>query len=174
MCSYGDLFLTARLAVGLHCFSSYCDGHRLEHESVDALLDYLWAFPVAIGDPESFVCWERDHAYLVNVGLGDEMSKDVEQALHDCEIAPAEFRRLLGSLVEIVFSSFYGATQNEESLQFLCEVMSVTSKHGVSAPPPEIFSESLIADCQGWGLPLTEAVRDRWRFANGYFPNAEH
>lgn len=161
---YTALSLTARLAIGLHCFTDYCQARGLKHTEIDAFLDDLWGFPLAITSPEAFTEWEDEHPHLVEVGLGDEFSDEFQAALRHQNISPQELRHIIESLIEIVFSSFYGASQNQQSLDSLCSVIAATSGFGVTPAPPHLFAASVFADNHGWGKPLTESMRDQWRF----------
>ena len=100
------------------------------------------------------------------MGLGDEFSPDFKDALRGLHVSDVDFRHIVESLVEIVFASFYGASQNEQSLDFLHRVIAATAPFGISPPPPALFSVSLFADNNGWGKPLSKAERDQWRTAN--------
>ena len=137
----------------------------MAHPDIDAFLHDLWEFPVAIST-ELFIAWESDHPHLVNAGLGDEFSDDFQSALNKRQISGRDFRHIIESLVEIVFSSFYGASQDQQSLDDLYKVINATAPFGVSPPPPDLFSKSLFVDNHGWGKPLSSAERDEWRFAN--------
>jgi hypothetical protein len=163
---YTALSLTARLAIGLHCFTGYCQARELKHTEIDAFLDDLWDFPLAIASPEAFTKWEDEHPHLVEVGLGDDFSDDFQSVLRHHHIAPQEFRHTIESLIEIVFASFYGASQNQESLDSLRSVIAATTGSAVTPAPSDLFAASLFADNHGWGKPLAESERDQWRFAN--------
>ena len=162
---YTDLSLTARLAVGLRCFADYCVVRELTHPEVDALLDDLWELPPAIASPEGFTSWENGHPHLINVGLGDPFSDEFQYALHNVQITPREFRHIIESLMEIVFSSFYGASEDQQSIEFLRNVIAAVTDFDVIPPRPDLFNASLFADNNGWGKPLSSTERDRWRFA---------
>jgi hypothetical protein len=162
---YPDLSLTARLAVGLHCFHGYCRIRGLDHPVITEFLDDLWRFPV-ISDLKEFGQWERSHPPLVYVGLGDEFPVDFEVFLAESHVSPIEFRELLGCVVQIVFSSFYGASDNANASRFLNRVLEITKGYGVSPPPIERFSASRFADRHGWGNRLSPAERDSWRYGN--------
>jgi len=163
---YTALSLTARLVIGLHCFTDYCQVRELKHTEIDAFLDDMWGFPLAITSPEAFTEWEDEHPHLVEVGLGDEFSDEFQSVLRHQNIASQELRHIIESLIEIVFASFYGASQNQQSLDSLHSVIAATTGYGVTPPPPSLFAVSLFADNHGWGKPLTESIRDQWRFAN--------
>ncbi|MCA9107488.1 MAG: hypothetical protein KDA83_18880 [Planctomycetales bacterium] len=164
--AYTALSLTARLAIGLHCFTDYCQTRELKHTEIDAFLDDMWGLPLAITSPEAFTAWEEKHPHLVEVGLGDEFSDEFQAVLRHKNISPQELRHIIESVIEIVFASFYGAPQNQQSLDSLRSVIAATTGYGVPPAPPSLFAASLFADNHGWGKPLTGSMRDQWRFAN--------
>ena len=164
--AYTALSLTARLAIGLHCFTDYCQTRELKHTEIDAFLDDMWGLPLAITSPEAFTAWEEKHPHLVEVGLGDEFSDEFQAVLRHKNISPQELRHIIESVIEIVFASFYGAPQNQQSLDSLRSVIAATTGYGVTPAPPSLFAASLFADNHGWGKPLTGSMRDQWRFAN--------
>jgi hypothetical protein len=150
----------------LHCFEDYCHACELQHAEIDAFLDDLWDFPLAIASPEAFTEWEDEHPHLVDVGLGDDFSEEFQSLLRHQQVSPLDFRHIIESLIEIVFASFYGASQNQQSLDSLLSVIAATAGSGVIPPPPDLFAVSLFADNHGWGEPLSKSERDQWRVAN--------
>ena len=158
--------LTARLAIGLRCFTDYCFKLELRHPEIDAFLDCLWRFPLTMSSPDSFAAWENTQPHLVDVGLGDEFSADFLSFLHGVGVSDTDFRHVVESLIEIVFSSLYGGAQNEQSLDFLHSVIAATALFDVWPPPPNLFSTSLFVDNHGWGKPLSNDECNRWRTLN--------
>ena len=159
--TYYELSLTARLAVALHCFSQYCEKHNLRHPLIDSFLDDLWEFPV-VGS-ERWDDWENNHPELVGTGLGDPWPTGFEAFLNAQAIDLEQFRHLISSVVEIVFSSFYGASDNNFSLKCLSEVLKMVNVCGINPPPAEVFRGSRFADRAGWGNQMTVTERDAWR-----------
>ena len=82
------------------------------------------------------------------------------------QITPQDFRHIIESLIEIVFSSFYGASQDHQSIDFLRKVITDTAHFDVTPPPSDLFAASLFVDNNGWGKPLSITERDQWRFAD--------
>lgn len=158
------LSLTARLAVGLHCFSRYCDKCELVHPAIAALLNDLWEFPVV--DELRWDEWEDNHPDLIGVALGDDWPPSFESFLADRSVDPLRFRELLENLVEIVFGSFYAAAEDEASFQHLGKVMEIVGASGIPAPPFVYFAESRFTDRGGWGKQMTTVERDAWRNLN--------
>jgi hypothetical protein len=159
---YAKLSLTAKLALGLHCFAGYCRVRKIDHPAITAFLDDLWEFPI-ISNPVQFGKWQESHPTLVAVALGDDYPIEFEEFLVENLVSPVEFRDLLANVVEIIFSSFYVASDNGVALQFLDSVLTIVRKHGVISPPKERFAASRFCDRHGWGQPLTPLERDIWR-----------
>jgi hypothetical protein len=156
-----ELSLTARLAVGLHCFSRYCKRHELVLSLIDKFLDDLWEFPLAYG--QRWAEWEEHHSELVYSGLGDPLPVGLEPVLKARGIDPGEFHRFVSDVMEIVFSSFYGAADSDFSYKCLAAVIEVTRREGIELPPLGRFSGSKFADRAGWGEPIAQEERDAWR-----------
>jgi hypothetical protein len=159
--TYRGLSLTARLAVALHCFSRICQVQNLHHSEIDAFLDDLWEFPLITS--ERWDEWEKNHPPLVETALGNAWPIGFEDYLETQGARPEEFRRLISSVAEIVFSSFYGAADDAFSLKCLSEVLKMAQDRAVEPPPPAGFSQSRFVDGAGWGNPITPSVRDSWR-----------
>jgi hypothetical protein len=160
--SLAQLSLAARLAIALHCFEQYCQAHRLSSPAIVEFLDYLWQFPTIHG-PEAFRSWERKQPLLVDIGLGGYFPEGYSEWLQDAGIEPAEFRALLEHTVEIVYGSFYGASDDSGSLTHLQHVLDLTKQAGITPPPLSHFAHSRFADRHGLGNTLSVAERDRWR-----------
>lgn len=160
-----ELSLIARLAIALHCFERYCRKHNLESPEITELSSYLWDFPV-IENPDEFNKWELNQPELVDIGLGDKFPKEFAGKLKSKGISQNEFRKLLESVVEIIFWSFYGATDNDNSLKRLKTVISIVNSHGIEAPPALLFVNSRFVDKHGWGNVLSLTERDKWRNLN--------
>jgi hypothetical protein len=158
---YEQLSLTARLAVALHCFARICESQALRHRAIDDFLNDLWEFPII--DNDRWENWEKNHPELVATALGAEFSDEFAEFLKNRGQRPEEFRSLISSVVEIVFSSFYGAADNALSMRFLRDVQHKAHELGIVVPPPAIFSQSLLADKSGWGRLITADTRDAWR-----------
>ena len=162
---YRSLSLTARLAVALRCFASYCDLKDLHHPSIGALLNDLWEVPVI--DSQRWDDWENNHPPRVQTALGDDWPEHFEEFLVQHGTNPEQLRSLISAVVEIVFSSFYGAADDELAHRYVSKVLQIVGPLNVNPPPPSLFVESQFRDRGGWGRPISLAERDSWRFAEG-------
>jgi hypothetical protein len=147
--------------VALHCFSRYCEKSGLHHREIDAFVEDLWEFPIV--DHHRWDEWENHHPPLVNTALGDPWPSGFDEFLISREMNPIEFRRLLGDVADIVFSSFYGAADDLFSLACLSRVLQVTTDVGVVPPLLAVFEGSRFTDRGGWGKRTTIVERDTWR-----------
>lgn len=125
-------------------------------------LDYLWDFPIVDG-PLSFRAWERQQPDLVTVGLGGDIPSTYLVWLHDAGISSDTFQRLVEHTVEIIYSSFYAAADNEEAHLHLQHILMITEQSEHISELLTYFSQSRFIDGQGWGIPLSEIKRDEWR-----------
>jgi hypothetical protein len=156
---YSLLSLPARVAVALHCFEGYCRAKGLRHYLIDTFLNHMWELPVIASFPE----WESRNGDLVDAGLGDPFPQEIVTLLRSVGASEEEFRRLVQSTVEIIYSSAYAASDNAGSLRFLGEVLHIASGLGVAPPPAQPFLMSLFADNYGWGMRISREQRDAWR-----------
>ena len=113
--------------------------------------------------PGWFEEWEAKRPALVETGLGDQIPGDVGVVLQQRGIDEVEFRTLVENTVEIIWSSFFGASDNEGSLRHLSRVISICGRRGIRPPPLEVFAESRFDEEQGWGCRLSIEQRNRWR-----------
>jgi len=125
-------------------------------------LDYMWEWPLMM-TPDFFGDWESKATDLVQAGLGDPFPSDVEPVLAQQGIAPSEFRALVAGTVEIIWGSFYAASDNKGSLRDLANVIATCRQRGVQPPPIDVFEKSRFADKHGWGHVLTIEERNAWR-----------
>jgi uncharacterized protein (DUF433 family) len=167
-----DLSLSARLAVALECFTRYCRRCGLAHAELSAFVDYLWEFPVVISNctPETFVQWEQGGPSLLDVRPSDPLPPGIEAAVLRAGLSPQEFRDLLFHVVQIVWGSFYAASDDFGSLSHLKNVIRITRAAGVFPPDYALYSSSRFADGGGWGARMTPEQRDEWRRAGGAAP----
>ena len=133
----------------------------MRRPEIDAFLDDLWEFPII--DHHRWDEWEKRHPALVNTALGDPWPAGFEEFLNARGMSAKEFRSLIGDVVEIVFSSFYGAADDVSSLKFLSRVLNTAEVAGVHLPSLEVFGGSRFVDRGGWGKQLTLAERNAWR-----------
>lgn len=158
-----DMSLTARLAVALHCFEAFCNKMEMVNPEIDALLDHLWEFPLV--DRDHWDEWDGSHPALVEVGLGEPWPSGFEEMLIKRGIDPVQFRTLLGNLVEIIFHNFYVASDDNRSLRFLLDVITIVGRAGVRLHSLDVLMGSLFADRGGWGQRISRDERDHWRVA---------
>ena len=157
-----ELSLIARLCLALCCFERYCRATELQCKSIRDFVEYMWEWPL-MATPENFSDWEDKATGLVRMGRGGPPPADVAAVLQQKRIDPVEFRELVESTVEIIWGSFYAASDNRGSLEFLARVVSICKRRGVQIPPVIEFAESRFADDNGWGVRATPDQRDRWR-----------
>jgi hypothetical protein len=155
-----QLSLTAREAISLLVIERFCFENKIENILIDDFLDYMWEWPLIDG-PEQFEPWEAAKPDLVNYGLGDSAPKLLVKLLEKNDICGNKFRSLIEGAVEILWSSFWGAAQNERSYESLHDVI---VKSGVEKLPVLTpFRFSLFHQGNGWGNKLNRADRDFWR-----------
>ena len=154
------LSLTARFAIALLVCEKFCKNNDLQIFQIKELSDYLWQWPLIDG-PDQFEPWERSRPELVNYGLGDEPSNQALSELVKRGISEHRFRNIVGSLTEILWSSFWGAAEDESSIKFLRNVIYSCKIEPLPVLTP--FRFSLFTDGEGWGRKLTIEDRDFWR-----------
>lgn len=158
-----NLSLTARMAIALLVFERFCKENKIEFEQIKDLSDYLWQWPLIDG-PDQFKSWESSRPELVNYALGDEASTYILSALSAINIEESRFRNVVGGLVEILWSSFWGAAENELSLKSLSNVLSSSQLEKFPTLTP--FKFSLYSDMNGWGKKVEKEDRDFWRYSD--------
>jgi len=149
------------LAIALNCFERYCRKHALSHPAIDSFLDDLWEFPLV--DSQRWDEWESRHPSLVNAAFGDPWPEGFEEFLATRRIRQSGFRELISSIVEIVFSSFYGAANTSIASEFFSMVIRTMKSEGIDLPPLDAFACSRFADRGGWGMEIGVSQRSRWR-----------
>ena len=159
-----SLSLVARLGVALCCFERYCRSVGLETKSIQDFLSYMWEWPLMMA-PGWFEDWEATRTSLVDFGLGEALPGDVEPALRDRGLDPVEFRSLVEATVEVIWGSFYAASDDLGSLKDLAQVISICERRGIQPPTLAVFAESRFKDGHGWGDRISKDQRDRWRAA---------
>lgn len=156
------LSLTARMAIALLVFECFCRNTGLQIKQVSELSEYLWQWPLIDG-PDQFELWEKNRPELVNYGLGDEATNELLIELESRGISETRFRDIVSGLVEILWSSFWGAAENEFSLEALRNVLASSKVERLPVLTP--FKFSLYSDMSGWGKKLTKEDRDFWRMS---------
>ncbi len=160
-----ELSLVARLGVALCCFERYCRAVGLETKSIQDFSSYMWEWPLMI-TPGWFEEWEAKRTSLVDFGLGEGLPGDVEPALRDKGLDAVEFRNLVEATVEIIWGSFYAASDDRGSLKDLARVVSICERRGIRPPTLDVFAESRFKDGHGWGERISKDQRDQWRAAS--------
>ena len=146
--------------VALHCFEGYCVAKDLRHPIISAFIDHMWELPCITSFPK----WESHRCELVHVGLGDPFPREIVDLLESVGVTEEEFRQLVESTVEVIYSSAYATSDDIGSLRFLDRVLCITANMGVAPPPAQPFLISLYAQRHGWGAQLSADQRDGWRF----------
>jgi hypothetical protein len=157
-----ELSIRGRLAIALHCFESACDAHGLAtHPEIRTFLAHMWRL---LGpDTGPFPEWEKASPPLVHVGLGCDFPDGFVSFLQSRGVSEDDFRRLLSSTVEVVYSNAYGAADQSETLVHLEGAVRSAEKLGGRCPDPRRFAGSRWADCHGWGKKLSAEELATWR-----------
>jgi len=155
-----ELSLTSRLSIALLIFERFCSENKINHNEISVFVDYLWEWPI-IKDSSDFIPWESSKPELIHFGLGEAISKELKQALDQSKIQEKKFRELVSGVVEILWSSFWGASEQELSLKSLRTVLLETGFDNF--PPIEPFSISKFNQNSGWGMNLSKKDYSIWR-----------
>ncbi len=158
---YSGLSVVARAAVALLCFERYCQIKGLRHPTIDTFLEHMWDLP-SVRSPG----WASRDCALVGVGLGGAFPGEVINLLGSGGALEEEFRKLIESIVDIIYGSLSGWRAGSFIYLDLDleRVLAITQYAGVTPPPVEPFMTSLYVEGDGWGPQLTPDERDRWRF----------
>jgi hypothetical protein len=157
--------LSARIAIALHLFRAYCNRRGLNHPEIDRFVEHLWEFIALPVGGAGFEPWRKREPPLTYVGLGDQYPTEFESVLATAGVSATEFRQVLGSTTEVLYSAMYGAADEEGSRRYLSELASVAESVGAEWPDMSCFRESKWSDCHGWGKRPTEQELTEWRRA---------
>ena len=102
---------------------------------------------------------------LTHAGLGDPCPPDFDDALAAAGVPADEFRRALGCCTEVLYTSMYGAADEERSRHYLYELSRIAAPLGVAWPDLRRFAASRWADGHGWGERPSAAEVAAWRSA---------
>jgi hypothetical protein len=155
-----ELSLTAREAIALHCFEKYCEKRQLKCRLIDEAIEYLWRWPLIDG-PDEFDPWESNKTALINYGFGKSIPTELGKVLKDREVDEEEFKRILKALIGILWANFWGASDDEFSLNLLKTVIELTSLEKL--PKIDIYQVSKFCDMHGWGNKISRNDYERWR-----------
>ncbi len=148
------------MCIALKAFEKFCLDVNLSEDSIDKFRAYMWDFPMALSE-DRFLDWEEAKPILVNYGLGDELPNQIESTLSHAQVDESKFRIIVEGVVAILWGSFWGAAEHEQSLRSLISV--VTLSGTAESPILTPFKFSRFADKDGWGIDLTAEDRDFWR-----------
>ena len=158
------LSLNARMGIAALVFEKFCQEKNIHATWVSESLDYLWEWPLIDG-PDQFESWEAARPMLVDYGLSGNASEPLKDSLMEANVSEAMFSRIVCSLIEILWGSFWGAAEDEASYQCFRTVL--TTCNVSELPPLTPFRFSLFSEGSGWGLRLTKKDRDFWRRCSG-------
>lgn len=159
------LSLRARLGIALCLFAGYCRSRRLDHREIDSFVEHLWRFIDLSGTREAFDRWSAEEPPLLYTALGYEYPPGFVEVLSGMDVRPEEFRSMLESTAEILYTSLFGAASDSWSRLLLGRVSGVACPLGVSWPDLDIFACSRWSCRGGWGEVPTPAELVRWRKA---------
>ena len=97
--------------------------------------------------------------------LGGDFPPGFDLVLSSTHVSAAEFRHVLSCTTEVLYSTMFGAADEEGSRWYLSELVSVAESVGVEWPDMTSFCESKWSDCHGWGKRPTEQELAEWRRA---------
>src|SRR5262249_4689743 len=143
----------------------YCHRRGLDHPEIDRFVNHLWEFMALPADGGGFDPWEKRQPALMGVGLGDDFPPGFDSVLKSAGESGAEFRQVLESATEVLYSSMYAATDEEGSRRYLFWLGSVAESVGVVWPDMRCFSGSKWSDCHGWGKRPSEQEIVEWKSA---------
>jgi len=160
-----ELSLTARVSIALKIFESFCQENSLNHSMIMEFNDYLWKWPLIDG-PDQFEPWESSRPFLVNFGIGDESDSKLDNLIVQANISEHTFREIVGGIVEILWGSFWGACEDELSLDSLNKV--IQHSNVIALPNLTPFKFSKFSENSGWGFKLIPDDVTYWRNCVNY------
>lgn len=101
------------------------------------------------GTPEAFNQWEEDQPPLIETGLGGEYPPGFESVPAARGVPEPEFRQAVCCTTEVIYGSFYCASDESGSRQFVSELANLVGPLGVPFPDPRQFSGSRWSDRHG-------------------------
>jgi hypothetical protein len=159
------LSLRARIAIALHLFRGYCNRRGLDHLEIDRFVEHRWEFITLPDGGGWFDDWKKREPPLTYVGLGVDFPPEFDAVLGAASVCAAEFRQVLSCTTEVLYSTMYGAADEQGSRRYLSELASVAESVGVEWPEMSCFAGSKWSDCHGWGKRPSEQELAEWRHA---------
>jgi hypothetical protein len=114
-------------------------------------------------DGSKFELWVKGEPPLTHVGLGGEFPPNFDLVLIAAGVSAPEFRQILASTTEVLYSSMYAAADEKGSSRYLSELAKVAESVGVEWPDLNCFFSSKWSDCHGWGNRLSQEEIARWK-----------
>ena len=156
------LSLTARASIALHITEAYFRKIGLKHDLVDEFFEHLWQHPLKT-EPKEFSAWEAERGDLVDFGLTDDLPDDLDELLPQLPIDEAQLFAVVEAPVEILWGNFFSQQDEQVSFDYLQFSLNLAEREGFIFPKIELYADSLFADNNGWGNPISEHTRDLWR-----------
>lgn len=156
------LSLTARACISLHITEAYFRKIGLKHALVDEFFEHLWQHPL-MTEPKEFSTWESQRGDLVDFGLTDDLPDDLDELTPQLPINEEELFAVVEAPVEILWGNFFSASDDDTSFDYLQFSLNLAEREGLIFPKIEMYADSLFADNNGWGKPISEPTRDQWR-----------
>ena len=160
-----SLSLTARAMLALLIFERFCRENAIAHKEIDAFLEHMWKWP-SVGQSVEFEPWEEARPALVSGGLTGVVPGEISAVLETADVSENRFGAVVCSLVQILWGSFWGACEDEQSLACLREV--VSRANVCKLPPITPFRFSQFDAGNGWGTPLTNEDIQFWKSLRAY------
>jgi len=156
------LSLTARACIALHITEAYFRKIGLKHAQIDEFFEHLWQHPLKT-EPKEFSEWEAQRGDFVDFGLTDDLPDDLDELLPHIKITEAELFQVVESPVEILWGNFFSDQDEKVSFEYLEFSLDLAEREGLIFPKIDLYADSLYADNNGWGKPISEHTRDQWR-----------
>lgn len=156
---YRSLGLRARFALALRALEAWCFERHLNWPGHDLFFDLMWQLPVS----EDLAAWDARAKQddTIAFAMGDECQAPFLRSIETCALTEAEVRTLFACVLEVAYSSFYSATDDAGSIEFLSRVFEMSR---ASISDPSDFGCCRFDDAGGWGYAVSEQARDHWRY----------
>ncbi len=154
------LSVSAKLAISLLMFQKFCLVNRVEGRIIDDFQAHLWIWLDPDKD-EDFDEWEQSRTELINFGLGDAATPELSLIINASKIEEFQFRKVVESIVDILWGNFWGACDHEMTTNAFETVLSSCKLD--KNPPITPFKFSRFSDNSGWGSDLTPEDFTYWK-----------